>query len=98
MRAFAVDSFGAAGSVHEVPVPKPGEGEVLAHRRSRSGAFASRASTAPRRIDWARSRRLSTRSGCTSRRSRPSPWTTRQRQSPRSPAATFEGSWSSISI
>ena len=29
MKAFAVDSFGATGSVHEVPVPKPGEGEVL---------------------------------------------------------------------
>jgi NADPH2:quinone reductase len=29
MRAFAVDSFGATGSVRELPVPKPGEGEVL---------------------------------------------------------------------
>src|SRR6476660_4597699 len=29
MRAFAVDSFGSTGSVHDVPVPKPGEGEVL---------------------------------------------------------------------
>ena len=29
MRAFAVDSFGSAGSVRELPVPDPGEGEVL---------------------------------------------------------------------
>jgi NADPH:quinone reductase-like Zn-dependent oxidoreductase len=29
VRAFAVDSFGAKGSVHEVPIPEPGEGEVL---------------------------------------------------------------------
>ena len=29
MRAFAVDSFGSTGSIHNVPVPKPGEGEVL---------------------------------------------------------------------
>jgi len=29
VKAFAVDSFGATGSVHEIPVPKPGEGEVL---------------------------------------------------------------------
>jgi len=28
MRAFAVDEFGAIGSVHNIPVPKPGEGEV----------------------------------------------------------------------
>lgn len=29
MRAFAVDEFGATGSVHELPVPDPGEDEVL---------------------------------------------------------------------
>src|SRR5439155_25626169 len=29
MRAFAVDDFGSKGSVHEVPVPEPGPGEVL---------------------------------------------------------------------
>jgi len=29
MRAFAVDEFGADGSIHEVPVPEPGDGEVL---------------------------------------------------------------------
>lgn len=29
MRAFAVDEFGAAGSIHEVPIPEPAEGEVL---------------------------------------------------------------------
>jgi NADPH:quinone reductase len=29
MRAFAVDSFGATGSVHELPAPTPGAGEVL---------------------------------------------------------------------
>jgi NADPH:quinone reductase-like Zn-dependent oxidoreductase len=34
MRAFAVDSFGSTGSVHEVPVPTPGEGEVLVRVRA----------------------------------------------------------------
>ena len=29
MRAFAVDSFGATGSVRKLPVPEPAEGEVL---------------------------------------------------------------------
>jgi NADPH:quinone reductase-like Zn-dependent oxidoreductase len=29
MRAFAVDEFGAAGSIREIPIPEPGEGEVL---------------------------------------------------------------------
>ena len=29
MRAFAIDEFGAPGSVHELPVPEPGEGEIL---------------------------------------------------------------------
>ena len=29
MRAFAVDTFGAAGSVHDLPVPQPDEGQVL---------------------------------------------------------------------
>ena len=28
MKAFALDSFGAPGSVHEVPDPEPGEGQV----------------------------------------------------------------------
>jgi NADPH:quinone reductase len=28
MRAFAIDEFGAPGSVHELPVPEPAEGEV----------------------------------------------------------------------
>jgi NADPH:quinone reductase-like Zn-dependent oxidoreductase len=28
MRAFAVDGFGAPGSLHEIPTPDPGEGEV----------------------------------------------------------------------
>ena len=29
MRAFAVDTFGATGSVRKLPVPEPAEGEVL---------------------------------------------------------------------
>src|SRR5688500_8378128 len=29
MRAFAIDDFGATGSVHEVPIPEPGAGDVL---------------------------------------------------------------------
>lgn len=29
MRAFAIDEFGASGSIHEVPLPEPGDGEVL---------------------------------------------------------------------
>jgi NADPH2:quinone reductase len=29
MRAFAVDSFGATGSVREIPIPEPAQGEVL---------------------------------------------------------------------
>jgi NADPH:quinone reductase-like Zn-dependent oxidoreductase len=29
MRAFAVDEFGATGSIHQLPVPEPAEGEVL---------------------------------------------------------------------
>jgi NADPH:quinone reductase-like Zn-dependent oxidoreductase len=29
MRAFAIDEFGASGSIHEVPTPEPGDGEVL---------------------------------------------------------------------
>jgi NADPH:quinone reductase-like Zn-dependent oxidoreductase len=29
MRAFAIDEFGAPGSVREMPIPDPGEGEVL---------------------------------------------------------------------
>ena len=29
MRAFAVDEFGAAGSVHQLPIPEPGPGEIL---------------------------------------------------------------------
>lgn len=28
MRAFAVDEFGATGSIHELPIPEPAEGEV----------------------------------------------------------------------
>ena len=28
MRAFAIDEFGAAGSIHELPDPTPGEGQV----------------------------------------------------------------------
>ena len=28
MRAFAVDSFGEAGSIHDLPVPEPAEGQV----------------------------------------------------------------------
>lgn len=28
MRAFAIDEFGRAGSVHEVPIPEPAEGQV----------------------------------------------------------------------
>ena len=29
MRAFAIDGFGEAGSIRELPDPIPGEGEVL---------------------------------------------------------------------
>jgi NADPH:quinone reductase-like Zn-dependent oxidoreductase len=29
MRAFAIDAFGEPGTIREVPVPEPGEGEVL---------------------------------------------------------------------
>jgi NADPH:quinone reductase-like Zn-dependent oxidoreductase len=29
MRAFAVDEFGATGSIREIPIPEPGDGEVL---------------------------------------------------------------------
>lgn len=29
MRAFAVEEFGADGSIHQVPIPEPGDGEVL---------------------------------------------------------------------
>jgi NADPH2:quinone reductase len=29
MRAFAIDAFGQPGTIREVPVPEPGEGEVL---------------------------------------------------------------------
>ena len=29
MRAFAIDEFGASGSIHQVPIPEPGAGEVL---------------------------------------------------------------------
>ncbi|MEX0710080.1 MAG: NADP-dependent oxidoreductase [Chloroflexota bacterium] len=29
MRAFAVDEFGATGSIHQVPIPEPGAGEVV---------------------------------------------------------------------
>jgi NADPH:quinone reductase-like Zn-dependent oxidoreductase len=29
MRAFAVDRFGDTGSIHDLPIPTPGEGEVL---------------------------------------------------------------------
>lgn len=29
MRAFAVDEFGAPGSIHQLPVPEPGPGEIL---------------------------------------------------------------------
>jgi NADPH:quinone reductase-like Zn-dependent oxidoreductase len=29
MRAFAVDEFGAAGSIHQLPIPEPGPGEIL---------------------------------------------------------------------
>ena len=29
MRAFAIDEFGANGSIHQVPIPEPGAGEVL---------------------------------------------------------------------
>lgn len=28
-RAFAVDEFGAAGSIHQLPITEPGEGEIL---------------------------------------------------------------------
>ena len=28
MRAFALDEFGAAGSVHDLPIPEPADGEV----------------------------------------------------------------------
>jgi NADPH:quinone reductase-like Zn-dependent oxidoreductase len=29
MRAFAVDEFGAPGSIHQLPIPEPGAGEIL---------------------------------------------------------------------
>jgi NADPH:quinone reductase-like Zn-dependent oxidoreductase len=29
MRAFAIDQFGATGSLHELPIPSPGRGEML---------------------------------------------------------------------
>jgi NADPH:quinone reductase-like Zn-dependent oxidoreductase len=29
MRAFAVDEFGASGSIHQLPIPEPGAGEIL---------------------------------------------------------------------
>jgi NADPH:quinone reductase len=29
MRAFAVDEFGAPGSIHQLPIPEPGPGEIL---------------------------------------------------------------------
>jgi hypothetical protein len=29
MRAFAIHELGQPGSMHELPVPEPGEGEVL---------------------------------------------------------------------
>jgi NADPH:quinone reductase-like Zn-dependent oxidoreductase len=31
MQAFAVDDFGAQGSLRPVPVPPVGEGEILVH-------------------------------------------------------------------
>lgn len=36
MRAFAVDAFGERGSVHELPTPHPGEGEVLVRVKAAS--------------------------------------------------------------
>jgi len=36
MRAFALDTFGAPGSVHELPDPKPAEGEVRVRVRAAS--------------------------------------------------------------
>src|SRR6266511_1343280 len=36
MRAFAVDAFGERGSVHELPTPQPGEGEVLVRVKAAS--------------------------------------------------------------
>lgn len=29
MRAFALDEFGAPGSIHQLPIPEPGPGEIL---------------------------------------------------------------------
>jgi NADPH2:quinone reductase len=34
MRAFALDAFGEAGSIRELPVPEPGEGELLVRVRA----------------------------------------------------------------
>ena len=34
MRAFAIDGFGQPGDVRELPVPEPGEGEVLVRVRA----------------------------------------------------------------
>jgi NADPH:quinone reductase-like Zn-dependent oxidoreductase len=34
MRAFAVDRFGDTGSIHDLPIPTPGEGEVLVRVRA----------------------------------------------------------------
>ena len=34
MRAFALDAFGEAGTIRELPVPEPGEGEVLVRVRA----------------------------------------------------------------
>jgi NADPH:quinone reductase-like Zn-dependent oxidoreductase len=34
MRAFAIDGFGQAGSIRDLPDPVPGEGEVLVEVRA----------------------------------------------------------------
>ena len=36
MKAIAIDDFGAPPSLHDLPVPEPGEGEVLVRVRASS--------------------------------------------------------------
>jgi NADPH:quinone reductase-like Zn-dependent oxidoreductase len=36
MKAVAIDDFGAPPSLHDLPVPEPGEGEVLVRVRASS--------------------------------------------------------------
>ena len=36
MKAIAIDDFGAPPSLHDLPVPEPGEGEVLVRVRTSS--------------------------------------------------------------